>query len=84
MRIVKVSSKKLGGKYYGMNPAADKELNAGTGIKKNEIYIDKNLKVRMLKRTIAHEKQEYYLMTKKNMPYNKADKVAMKFERQVK
>ena len=78
MKIVK---KKLNG-YYGMNHEAGKEL--GVSCPKDTIYIDKDLKGRMLKRTIAHEKVESYLMRKKGMSYKEADSIAMKWERQVK
>ena len=84
MKVIKVSSKRLDNKYYGMNYAADKELKAHTGIKPDEIFVDENLKGRMLKRTIAHEKVEYYNMKEKHMPYKKADKIAMKWEKNVK
>lgn len=79
MIIKKVTPNIIKG-YYGMNPEASKEL--GVRCPKNTILIDKNLKGRMLTRTIQHEKVESYLMREKGMNYNKAHKIAMSFENQ--
>ena len=69
--------------YYGMNHEAGKELGIKDIPPKGTIYVNKELKGRMLKRTIAHEKFESYQM-QNGMNYNKAHKLAMKFERNIK
>jgi hypothetical protein len=77
-----IKRKDLKGKWYGMNYFASKELKLTFPIKKNEIYVDKKLKGRMLKRTIAHEKIEVFHM-KRGLKYKKADRIAGKFEKNV-
>lgn len=79
---MKVVRKNIRG-YYGMNHEAGKELGIKNTPPKGTVYVDKELKGRMLKRTIAHEKFEAYLMEKKNMKYHDAHNVAMKFERNI-
>lgn len=69
--------------YYGMNHEAAKELNLKDIPPKNTIYVEKGLKGHMLKRTIAHEKEEAYQMSHNHLKYNKAHKVAMKWEKNV-
>lgn len=69
--------------YYGMNHEAGKELGIKNTPPKNTIYVNKELKGRMLKRTIAHEKFEAKLLERTDMPYKKAHKVAMAFERNI-
>ena len=70
--------------YYGMNHEAGKELGIKDNPPEGTIYVNPELKGRMLKRTIAHEKVESYLMKEKGMKYNEAHKIAMKWERNVK
>lgn len=79
---MKVKRVNMGNKFYGMNFYANRELKAGFKCKPNEILVDKHLKGRMLKRTIAHEKIEAYNM-KRGLKYKKADKIARKFELKV-
>lgn len=81
MKVKYVPSDRIKG-YYGMNHEAGKEL--GVYCPKNTILVDSELKGRMLKRTIAHEKLESYLMKEKGMSYKDADRVAMSFEKRVK
>lgn len=69
--------------YYGMNHEAGKELHIKHTPPEGTIYVQKDLKGRMLKRTIAHEKTESYLMKHDHLKYNKAHKIAMKFERNI-
>lgn len=76
MRIVRKSIRG----FYGMNHYAGKVLKVKAIPAKNTLYIRRGLKGRMLKRTIAHEKIEAYLMSKKGMSYRKADKIAQAFE----
>lgn len=80
---MKIIKKDLKGKWFGMNYFASKELKLSFPIKKNEIYVDKHLKGRMLKRTIAHEKIECYHM-KRGLRYKQADKIASKLEKKIK
>lgn len=68
--------------YYGMNHEAGKELGVRNTPPKGTIYVNKDLKGRMLKRTIAHEKYESYMM-QKGLNYSKAHKLAMKWEKNV-
>ncbi len=70
--------------YYGMNHEAGKELKVRDVPPDGVIYVDTHLHGRMLKRTIAHEKIEAYLMKHDHLKYRKADKIAMKFERRIK
>jgi len=79
---MKIKRVNLGSKFYGMNYYANKELKAKFNCKPNEILIDKKLKGRMLKRTIAHEKIECFHM-KRGLRYKKADRIASKFEMRV-
>lgn len=68
---------------YGTNYYANKALNEHYNIRPNEIFIDPDVKGRMRKRTIVHEKIEAYLMHKKHLTYPKAHKIAMKWEKNV-
>lgn len=79
---MKVIRKAIRG-YYGMNHEAGKELRVKKTPPRGTIYVDPKLKGRMLKRTIAHEKIESYLMRHKHLRYGKAHKIAMKFEKNV-
>jgi len=81
--IFKVKRVNMGKKFYGMNYYANKELKTGFKCKPNEVLIDKNLKGRMKKRTITHEKIEAFHM-KRGLKYWKADRIASKFELKVK
>lgn len=81
MKIKYVKPKKIKG-YFGMNPEASKEL--GLKCPKNTILIANNLKGRMKKRTIVHEKIESYLMKNKGLRYAKAHMIASKLEKKVK
>jgi hypothetical protein len=79
MKVVKRNTRG----YYGMNHEAGKELGIKDNPPKGTIYVNKELKGRMLKRTIAHEKFEVYLMEHNKDGYEKNHKRAMKFERNV-
>ena len=81
--VLKVRKVNMGSKYYGMNYYANKELKAGYKCHKDEVLVDKKLKGRMLKRTIAHERMEAYHM-KRGLKYRKADNIARKFELKIK
>ena len=80
--MVKIVRKAIRG-YYGMNHEAGTELHIKNIPREGTIYIQKDLKGRMLKRTIAHEKTESYLMKHKHMKYKQAHKIAMKFEKNI-
>lgn len=71
--------------YYGMNHQAATELHLSKKSTPPDgtIFVDKDLKGRMLKRTIAHEKEESFLMKHKGMDYKSAHKVAMQWEKNV-
>jgi hypothetical protein len=71
--------------YYGMNHEAGKQIGVKDVPPKGTIYVSKELKGRMLKRTIAHEKIESSILQRNpDMKYDKAHKIAMSFERNIK
>lgn len=69
--------------YYGMNHEAALQIGLKNPPKPGDIYVDKSLKGRMLKRTIAHEKIESYLIRAKGLDYRHAHRIAQSFEKNV-
>ena len=69
--------------YFGMNRPAAIALKLKSIPPEGTIYVSKELKGRMLKRTIAHEKFEQSLM-ERGVKYKKAHSAAMKWERNIK
>ena len=69
--------------YWGMNHEAGRELNIKNTPDKNTIFVDKSLKGERLKKVVAHEKVESFLMREKGLKYKDAHRIANRFERNV-
>lgn len=67
-------------KYQGMNYYANKELQTGYDMKKNDILLDKKLSRKDKITTLRHELIERRLMSK-GMKYKNADKIALRYEK---
>jgi len=80
MKVKIVPDKQIKG-YWGMNPRASKELHKKCP--KNTILVAKSASKLMRKRTIAHEKIEYYHMGRR-LKYKKAHRIAEAFDRRIK
>lgn len=72
--------------YLGMNREAGKELHLSKKSipKSDEVFINKNLKGRAKRQTIAHENYEADYMKKHHVKYKTAHKKALKIERNIK
>jgi hypothetical protein len=65
--------------YAAMNPNAARKIGYPK-MKKNTIFIDRNLSSRTKYRTLHHEMIEMNLMEKKHYLYWKAHKIALRLE----
>ena len=79
---MKIIRKSMNG-YWGMNNEASKELHSKYKPKPNEIYIDPTLHGRKYRQVVAHEEIEKYLMQHDKLRYKDADKVATRFEKNI-
>lgn len=68
--------------YIGMNKYASKSLHIPYHHKANMIEIDKGLSKKMKHKTYEHEKAEIYFMKEKHLPYEKAHRKALKYEKE--
>lgn len=76
-----VSGKKMG-QWAGMNSYAARRIGFKHKMKPHEIWIDRNMSKKRIRKTIRHELVERKLM-RKGMGYHKAHRIATLSERKV-
>jgi len=74
------------GNYWGMNRGAAEQIKGKhmTPKSDNIIYVSDKLKGQRLKRIVAHEKIELYMIRHKGLNYKQAHRIAEKWEKNVK